>query len=52
MSTSTTCCPHCGKPLSSPDKLGWHLTRECPALIEITTVDSKAASKATQTKGR
>jgi len=24
-------CPYCGKPLSSPDKLAWHLSRECPA---------------------
>jgi hypothetical protein len=30
-------CPHCGKALSNPDKLGWHLSRECPALISLTS---------------
>lgn len=37
MSNFQTTCPHCGKVLSSPDKLGWHLSRECPALVSLTT---------------
>lgn len=24
-------CPHCGKELPNPEKLPWHLSRECPA---------------------
>lgn len=36
MSKPTTQCPHCGKLLSSPDKLAWHLARECAGLVAIT----------------
>lgn len=30
MPSSSYKCPHCGKELISPDKLAWHLSRECP----------------------
>lgn len=40
MTTAKTVCPHCGKLLSSPEKLGWHLSRECPELVYITTQDT------------
>jgi hypothetical protein len=41
---SKTICPHCGKPVSSPDKLAWHLSRECPALVAITAASTSKTS--------
>ncbi len=52
MTTSTPRCPHCGKPLSSPEKLAWHLTRECPALVEITTAEAKTTGKSAPAQQR
>ena len=35
-------CPHCGKELPNPEKLAWHLTRECPAMADIAAADEFA----------
>jgi phage FluMu protein Com len=50
MSKLTTVCPHCGKVLSSPDKLARHLSRECPELINLTRAgaSSKGAEQPTK----
>jgi len=36
-----TVCPHCGKNLPNSEKLGWHLSRECPALVTLATTGKK-----------
>lgn len=33
--SNQTKCPHCGKILSNPDKLAWHLMRECTEFVTI-----------------
>jgi hypothetical protein len=42
MSKSITICPHCGKQVSNPDKLAWHLSRECPVFSSSAPIDTHA----------
>lgn len=39
-----THCPHCGKELSNPEKLAWHLSRECPVMSQVAA-DDRAKDK-------
>jgi hypothetical protein len=43
MAKPKTICPQCGKQVSTPEKLAWHLSRECPALVNF--VQAHAASR-------
>jgi hypothetical protein len=52
MTDTTTTCPHCGKTVSNPDKLGTHLMRECPALVAITNPKSTGTNPAVPSDSR
>ncbi len=38
-------CPYCGKVLVNSEKLAWHLTHECPELVNLAAKSRKKGKK-------
>ncbi len=50
MNSTIATCPHCGKPLSSFEKLPWHLSHECTKSTQTMVNKSPSDNNALSSK--